>query len=128
MFGGLLAGRERMSSQANPNPQTEPTMEEILASIRKIISEDQPSDGKSMARPAAAKPQPALAAEAAVVRVAATEPAAELDVLDLTEEVRDDDASEVVSIAAPVSAAAIGNGATIQGTEPVLSAKEYPRS
>src|ERR1700685_1438846 len=56
------------------NPQHEPTMEEILASIRKIISEDS-------AEPAA--PQPAAAAK----------PAAEPDdVLELTQEVREEPA------------------------------------
>ena len=115
-----------MSSQANSNQQNEPTMEEILASIRKIISEDQPSEGKSAARPAAAKPQPALAAESAVGRVAATAPATELDVLDLTDEVPDDDATEAVSIAAPAPAPAIRNDAMAQITEPVLSVKEGP--
>jgi len=115
-----------MSSQANSNQQNEPTMEEILASIRKIISEDQPSDGKSAARPAPAKPQPALAAEVAVVRVAAAATATELDVLDLTDEVPEDDAIEAVSIAASAPASAIGNGAMAQSTEPVSNVKEGP--
>jgi cell pole-organizing protein PopZ len=57
------------------NPQHEPTMEEILASIRKIISEDQPDQGK-----------PAAAARSE----AAPEPMSEPDVLDLTDEIRDD--------------------------------------
>jgi cell pole-organizing protein PopZ len=67
-----------MSSSANP--QHEPTMEEILASIRKIISEDQP-DG--------AKPAP----EPTPVRAAAAEaqPHVESDVLELTEEVHDEE-------------------------------------
>ena len=85
-----------MSSQANPNPQHEPTMEEILASIRKIISEDQPAEGaKPGPKLAAVKPQPA--AEPAKPRVvvaapvAPPAPSAELDVLDLTEEIPDDD-------------------------------------
>jgi uncharacterized protein len=56
------------------NPQHEPTMEEILASIRKIISEDS-------AEPAA--PQPAAAAKPA------PEPD---DVLELTQEVREEPA------------------------------------
>ena len=66
-----------MSSSANP--QHEPTMEEILASIRKIISEDQP-DG--------AKP----ATESLPVRAAAAQaqPHVESDVLELTEEVQDE--------------------------------------
>jgi len=61
----------------SPNPQHEPTMEEILASIRKIISEDQP-DG---AKPA---PQPIPVRSAAVQNAAAQ---VEADVLELTEEV-----------------------------------------
>jgi hypothetical protein len=48
------------------NPQHEPTMEEILASIRKIISEDQPSSSQ------------------------ASPPDGEGDVLNLTQEVQDD--------------------------------------
>ena len=67
-----------MSSSANP--QHEPTMEEILASIRKIISEDQPPEPAKPAsefQPAAAQP----AAEPA---------AADVDVLELTEEVREE--------------------------------------
>jgi uncharacterized protein len=81
-----------MSSQANTNQQTEPTMEEILASIRKIISEDQPAEG---AKPAAARPAPAKAApivEAAPARAApAPVAAADLDVLDLTDEIPDEE-------------------------------------
>jgi len=62
------------------NPQHEPTMEEILASIRKIISEDTPE---------AAAPAPAAAAPAAAAPVAAAPaPAPEPDdVLELTQEV-----------------------------------------
>ena len=59
-----------MSSSANP--QHEPTMEEILASIRKIISEDQTE----------AKP-----AEDSIPVRAAAQPLLESDVLELTEEV-----------------------------------------
>ena len=58
------------------NPQHEPTMEEILASIRKIISED-----SNDAQPAEA-PRPA----AAHVAVAAS---ADADVLELTQEVEE---------------------------------------
>src|SRR5580704_8546664 len=63
------------------SPQHEPTMEEILASIRKIISEDSPADA-----PAAVEVQPvAAAAPAAPVHA---EPARnEPDVLELTQEV-----------------------------------------
>ncbi len=66
-----------------PNPQHEPTMEEILASIRKIISEDQ----NEPANPAAA--------EAATGEVA---------VLELDQEVRDD--GSVVAVAAATEEAA----------------------
>lgn len=55
------------------NPQHEPTMEEILASIRKIISEDAPEGGA----PAAETPAP----------VAEAAPPANDDVLELTHEV-----------------------------------------
>jgi uncharacterized protein len=70
-----------MSSSAKP--EHEPTMEEILASIRKIISEDQP-DG--------AKPAP----EPTPVRAAAAEaqPQVESDVLELTEEVAEEEVIE----------------------------------
>jgi uncharacterized protein len=61
-----------MSSSANP--QHEPTMEEILASIRKIISEDQPE---------AAKPAPAP--QPVPVQAAGVAPSdADVDVLELT--------------------------------------------
>ncbi|HEY4076037.1 MAG TPA: DUF2497 domain-containing protein [Rhizomicrobium sp.] len=40
------------------NPQHEPTMEEILASIRKIISEDAPEAPTPEAQPASAPPPP----------------------------------------------------------------------
>src|SRR4029077_3881051 len=71
-----------MSSSANP--QHEPTMEEILASIRKIISEDQP-DG---AKPAEPTPVRAAAAEAQ------PQPHVEADVLELTEEVPEEEVIE----------------------------------
>ena len=51
------------------NPQHEPTMEEILASIRKIISEDSPESPAPDAAPAAKAPEP------------------ENDVLELTQEI-----------------------------------------
>jgi cell pole-organizing protein PopZ len=65
-----------MSSSANP--QHEPTMEEILASIRKIISEDQPDGAKPTAEPT---PVRAAAAEA--------QPHVESEILELTEEVEE---------------------------------------
>ncbi len=48
---------------SEPNVQ-EPTMEEILASIRRIISEDEPQGESAPAPEAAAEPEPELVAEA----------------------------------------------------------------
>jgi cell pole-organizing protein PopZ len=67
----------------SPNPQHEPTMEEILASIRKIISEDQPEPAK----PAPMPPQP----------VAEAPLPPDPDVLELTEEVRDERQAPVIA-------------------------------
>ena len=69
-----------------PNAQHEPTMEEILASIRKIISEDQPDAAK--AAPAAA---PAPAPTPTPVRAALENAETESDVLELTDEVQDEE-------------------------------------
>ena len=60
------------------SPQHEPTMEEILASIRKIISED------STEQPPAAEAKPAPMPEPT------PEPEPEADILDLTQEVVDE--------------------------------------
>jgi len=68
------------------NPQHEPTMEEILASIRKIISED----GPEAAAPAEAAPPPAAPATPAFEPAPAPQPVAEAvheDILELTQEV-----------------------------------------
>jgi cell pole-organizing protein PopZ len=119
-----------MSSQVNTNPQTEPTMEEILASIRKIISEDQPAEG---AKPAA-KPAPAKAAavEPAPVKAAPTPTAAaDLDVLDLTDEIPDDEPLVRASprMAPPPAASAVPEPAIeddviFQNIEPAPRPKE----
>jgi cell pole-organizing protein PopZ len=77
---------------SEPKSQAEPTMEEILASIRRIISEDG-EDGEKAAAPA---PEP-VAEEAA-----AAEPAPVEDVLELTQMV-DDDGSVVNLAGAPPS-------------------------
>jgi len=72
---------------ASPSsPQHEPTMEEILASIRKIISEDSPE-----AQPASAQP--------AVQALAEAEP----EVLELTQEVHEEPAPAPVVAPAPVA-------------------------
>ena len=70
------------------NPQHEPTMEEILASIRKIISEDAPEGGAPAAEaaPAAVAPAPVAAAPASAPAPAPA-PVYE-DVLELTEEIQ----------------------------------------
>jgi len=68
------------------SPQHEPTMEEILASIRKIISEDNPPE----AAPAAAAPTQV----AAPAPAPAPEP--EMEVLELTQEVAEPAAPEPV--------------------------------
>jgi len=60
------------------SPQHEPTMEEILASIRKIISEDAPEGGA----PAAAAPEQTPAAPAQM----AAAPEDDGDILELTQE------------------------------------------
>ena len=73
------------------NPQHEPTMEEILASIRKIISEDAPEGGAPAAEAAPAAVAPAPVAAAPAPAPAAPAPAPEPvyeDVLELTEEIQ----------------------------------------
>jgi cell pole-organizing protein PopZ len=62
--------------------QQEPSMEEILASIRRIISEDAEGGQKPAGSPEAAAPAP--------------EPAADDDVLELTDRVNDDGSVESV--------------------------------
>jgi len=76
------------------NPQHEPTMEEILASIRKIISEDAPEGGAPAADPVpeAPAPVPFQAAQAPV----------QDDVLELTQEVVEIPAPQPEPVPAPV--------------------------
>ena len=66
-------------------------MEEILASIRKIISEDAPEPGKGKAEP------PPVAAAAPPPQPAAPEP----EILELTEEVPDDEPAAPIAAAVP---------------------------
>src|SRR5689334_10459071 len=83
------------------NPQHEPTMEEILASIRKIISEDAPeAPAETPAQPAA----PAAAAPAPVAPAPPPQPVYE-DVLELTEEVQ----APVPAAPEPVEEMVFGN-------------------
>lgn len=78
------------------SPQHEPTMEEILASIRKIISEDAPEAVPAEVSPATAKQDPPAAPEPEAV---------EADVLELTQEVHEV-APEPASFPEPVLAVA----------------------
>src|SRR5262245_11705430 len=74
------------------NPQHEPTMEEILASIRKIISEDAPEGGAPTEPAAAPAPAPVAAAPAPAPVPLAPAPVPEPvhdDVLELTQEVEE---------------------------------------
>ena len=99
-----------MSSTANP--QHEPTMEEILASIRKIISEDQQA---APAKPAPAKP---LAAPPKPPEPVAAVPAApELDILELTEEVKDDQPAAAVQAVQPEPAPIAQNDVAFETIE-----------
>jgi cell pole-organizing protein PopZ len=75
------------------NPQHEPTMEEILASIRKIISEDSTEAAPPAAAPVAAAPVPK-----------AVEPE-EPEVLELTQEVEEEPAPAPVQTPEPVMVA-----------------------
>jgi cell pole-organizing protein PopZ len=91
---------------AEAKPQSEPSMEEILASIRRIISEDEAAPAApaapSAAKAAAPAPQPVAAAAAPARPAPAPAPVAvrsapaiqpqeeEEEVLDLTERVSDD--------------------------------------
>ncbi|HCX67725.1 MAG TPA: DUF2497 domain-containing protein, partial [Rhodobiaceae bacterium] len=89
---------------SNQGQAQEPTMEEILASIRRIISEDSgpedeaPSASAEAAPPPPADPVPAPepVPEPAAVEPAVSEPAAgeEDDILELTEALPDEAAPE----------------------------------
>ena len=112
-----------MSSQPNPQSQTEPTMEEILASIRKIISEDQPAEAsKPAARPTVVKAPPAPAAPVS----ARAAPAGDLDVLDLTDEIPDEEPAEMPKPLAVAPAPALENDVIFQAIEPSPKVKEAP--
>jgi cell pole-organizing protein PopZ len=99
---------------ADAKPQAEPSMEEILASIRRIISEDAPAEaepqtGKTVSAPpaAAAAPAPAKPAPrpAPVAETRIEEQEEEDEVLDLTEKVSDDGTVVNLRSAKPAPAA-----------------------
>jgi cell pole-organizing protein PopZ len=85
------------------SPQHEPTMEEILASIRKIISED-----STETAPAAAAPSEPVAAPAPEPEETPSPAAAALeeDVLELTEELKEPEPAPVPEPVAPAPVAA----------------------
>jgi len=85
---------------STPKPQNEPTMEEILASIRKIISEDADTPAKPGDTPAGAAPAAPAAAPAASATTEsrqAPSPMADDTVLELTDMVKDDGSVEKVA-------------------------------
>lgn len=87
------------------NPQHEPTMEEILASIRKIISEDA-SDAEPASPPVAAAEPAAVAREEPKPSSSPPQVVEDEEVLDLTDEVEEEPASAPVLITpAPVKVA-----------------------
>ena len=99
------------------SPQHEPTMEEILASIRKIISEDSSE---------AAPPAPAAAAPAAPAPEPENTPAPaaanlEEDVLELTEEVQELEVAPVAAVPAPAPQPEEVEFKTIETPAPVTS-------
>jgi len=82
------------------SPQHEPTMEEILASIRKIISEDSTEAQAAPAVEAKPAPTPVASAPVATAAPAAAAPY-EADVLELTQEIYEAPAPVVAPIPAP---------------------------
>ena len=78
--------------------QEEPTMEEILASIRKIISEDDVEETEEVTAKATAEPEPAPEPEIVLEPEPEPEPEPALEeddqVLELTEELDEDDLEE----------------------------------
>ena len=99
---------------ASPSsPQHEPTMEEILASIRKIISEDTPEAQSAPAQPA-------------VQALAEAEP----EVLELTQEVREEPVPAPAPVPAPQPvAAAPADDVVFQSIEePAVSSEAAPKA
>ena len=95
------------------SPQHEPTMEEILASIRKIISEDTPEAQSAPAQPA-------------VQALAEAEP----EVLELTQEVREEPVPAPAPVPAPQPvAAAPADDVVFQSIEePAVSSEAAPKA
>jgi uncharacterized protein len=82
------------------SPQHEPTMEEILASIRKIISEDTPEAAAPAPQTNAASPPPEAAKQELFTQP--EEPATpDIEVLELTQEIAEPIHSEPVTVPEP---------------------------
>ena len=77
------------------SPQHEPTMEEILASIRKIISEDARKPRRRLS------PQPLPPPEAAKQELLATPAEPDIEILELTQEVVEAPPPEPIAMAEP---------------------------
>ena len=99
----LSSVRGDMSEQASQ----EPTMEEILASIRRIISEDEaPADEAAPAPAAEPEPEPVAAPPAPAPVAAEPAPEVEDDVLELTDKVEEPETiGDLDVFEAPVAAA-----------------------
>ena len=91
-----------MSSSPAPSPQHEPTMEEILASIRKIISEDQPEAAAKAPTPPT--PLRAVPTDSSSAPASNAAPGGDADVLDLTEELPEEMPAPAAPSAAPAPA------------------------
>jgi uncharacterized protein len=127
---------KRMSNRATPNPQQDSTMDEILASIRKLISEDPPPQEPAKRLQMASLPQAQLIPDQAKPRVVVPVPAAapiptvtptsvvDLNVLDLTDELNDEDSAQVVRVAPATAAPAIEDNLIFQPVEAPAKMRE----
>jgi cell pole-organizing protein PopZ len=85
---------------ADKTPEQEPSIEEILASIRQIISDDEDKDDAVQAPPIVkAPPEPAF--EPVFTAAPAPEPEPEDDVLELTETIQEEPVEIAFETAAP---------------------------
>ncbi len=106
------------------SPQHEPTMEEILASIRKIISED-----SSESAPAAdSRPAPAPVEEARPVVPAPAPVETEADVLELTQEIREEEPEPAPEYAPEPAAPIPENDVVFETIEEPAVTNEAPLS
>jgi len=84
------------------SPQHEPTMEEILASIRKIISEDAPEAVPPAAAPTAAAPATPSAADEQELQATPQVPGThDIEVLELTQEIFEAPVPEPMAMTQP---------------------------